>query len=176
MRIGIGVPNTPRKVTSFVPPVPSGWLADVIGLAITPGGGGAFETGIYFDVASVQNCTGVLVDWQNPINPTPTIKLDLWNVAVGLIATETVTLVTPGLAYTTPAFGIHSLNPGNSYCVSVYEVTGSVYNGLVFGNPYTIPRAYPKYSVQGSYVYRFGAGVPNSVNHAACALIEPVML
>ena len=176
MRVGIGIPNTQRRVSSFVPPVPSGWLADVITLPITAGGAGAFETGIYFDPNGAQQCNGVLVDWQNPINPTPTLALSLWNVAVGLIATETVTLVAPGLGYTTGLFGSHTLTPGNLYCVSVYEVTGATYNGLVFGNPYVMPRPYAKYNVQASYAFRFGPGIPNNVNNGACALIEPVML
>lgn len=176
MRLGIGVPNTPRRVVSPTPPVPSGWLLDVMSLPITQGGLGSFETGIYFDVATVQNCVGILVDWQNTIYPTPNLRFDLWNTSVGLIATETLTLASPGLANTTVSFGSHVLTPGNNYCVSVYETSGNAYNGLVFGNPYAIPRAYPKYSVQGSYVYRFGSGVPNNVNNGACALIEPVML
>jgi hypothetical protein len=174
LRIGIGVPNTQRKVSSFVPPVPSGWLADVITLPITPGGAGSFETGIYFDTNGSQVCKGVLVDWQNPINPTPTLSLSLWNVATGLIASQTITLVSPGIAYTTGVFGSHTLTPSNLYCVSLREVSGSTFNGYVAPNPYALPRVYPKYNVTVGYAYSPGSGLPTIV-YNGCELIEPVM-
>lgn len=176
MRIGIGVPNTQRRVSSFVPPVPSGWLSDVISLPITTGSSGSFTTGIFFDVPTVQSCKGILVNWQNASNPTPTVALQLWSLSSGLIASQNVVVVSPGLTYTNASFGSHILSPGITYSVTVHEIAGVSYNGLVFGNPYAIPRAYPKYSVTGSYVYSFGSGIPISVNNGACALIEPVML
>jgi hypothetical protein len=156
------------------PPVPSGWLADVLTLTATAGGAGNLETGIYFESAGTQVCTGILVEWQNSSVPTPTLALSLWNVATGLIATETVTLAAPGLAYTTSAFGSHTLTAGNTYCVSLREVTGAQFNQYVAPNPYTLPRAYAEYNVTAGYVYTSGAGIPTTV-YNGCEFIEPVM-
>lgn len=171
MRIGIGIPSTPRKQAA---PVVPGWLADVLSLG-APGSGGAgfFTTGINFAPVGTQVCTGVRAFWGSTNLTAIPVELSLWNVNTGaLIATETANVVS-GVIQTTPAFGSHSLNPADNYAVSTHNI--ALYNGFI-ANAYFIPRAYAKYIVGNSYAYRAGFDYPIIANNSVCAFVEPVIL
>ena len=177
MRIGIGIPNTPR--TKSVPSVP-GWLTDVLalpnpipGTLLTPD----VTTGINFTILSAQTCGGIRASWLSsnvgPINVT----LTLWQTFPVMlkIAEETVS-VTSGIVQTTGAFGTHILSVGD-YAVSTHNSIGaSGYSNGYVARTFSLPVAYPKYTVFWSYSYDNGYN-PNTIQfNSVCSYVEPVML
>ena len=177
MRIGIGIPNTPR--TKSVPSVP-GWLTDVLalpnpipGTLVSPD----ITSGMNFTVLSPQTCGGIRASWFSANVGSINVTLTLWQTfPISLkIAEETVT-VTSGIVQTTGAFGTHNLSVGD-YAVSTHNTTGgSGYsNGLVI-RPFGLPVAYPKYTVFWSYSYDTGYNANTVPFNSFCAYVEPVML
>ena len=172
MRIGLGIPGTPKVPASGLPP---GWLADVLSLG-PPGSGGVgnFSTGINISLNGAQVCSGIRACWSSVnVSPIP-VELTLWDLdpfAFGVVATESVSVVS-GVIQTTGAFGSHSLNASHPYAVAMYNP--SLYNGFI-ANAYSLPRVYTKYNVVNSYVYAGGFYGPSTANNTVCSFVEPIL-
>ena len=171
MRIGIGIPSTPRKQAA---PVVPGWLADVLSLGAPAGGAaGNYSTGINFLPVGTVTCVGIRAFWGSINVASIPLVLTLWDLdpfAFGVVATESVSVVA-GVVQTTGAFGSHTLNPSHLYAAAMYN--SSISNGYV-SNGYSLPRVYSKYSVVNSYAYSGGFYGPTTANNTVCSFVEPL--
>ena len=162
--------------SSGASPAPApGWLSDALAqaLPIIPGATPEFELGIGFTVPVVGTCNGIRAYWQHGGAGPWSVTLKLYVGVGGLLAQETIVVsASNAFIQTTGLFGSHVLNPGFNYTVSL--VAPGVFDAYGNSNPFTLPVAYPDYSVQASYVYNVGAGFPGVADNQYCALIEPL--
>jgi hypothetical protein len=160
------------------PPVVPGWLSDVLalpnpvsGALVTPD----VTSGMNFTILSPQTCTGIRASWLSANGGPLSVTLTLWQTLpiIQKIAEETVT-VTSGIVQTTGAFGTHNLAVGD-YAVSTYNGTGgSGYSNGYVPRTFSLPVAYPNYTVFWSYSYSNGYNANTNASNSVCAYVEPL--